>query len=192
MKFSFKLVFILFGISAIFSTISTPSRNIGRFQTKYFVILGNMLILIFQVYLTIYYINSNYYLPPSRITSNVISSAMHLIFRFKLCRKLHELKKIAKYKSALRCIEAGRRMKLCFYSFIALSTFSKIIKFITKAELYTNGHNSFISNMFGLSEHTYIFYNISAVFHAFHLCILSNLPTNTFAIFFVSVCSQSK
>lgn len=128
MKCSYKLVFILFGISAIFPRDSIRADGIKHSWTNYVVLLVSLLIIMIHVYETIYFTctNINWALKTSDVTANVI----FLMLRFKLSRKLHKLKRIA---SGFDFTE-GKGRKMCFYSWVALSTLSHVLSFVSKVK----------------------------------------------------------
>lgn len=119
MKLPYNLVFILFGISAIFSTNSTSNSGIRSSQSNNLGILVNLLISMFNAYDTIkFYIYYNHNI--SFITSNIIANVIFTILRFKLSKRLNKLKRISKFISRFE-IKEGKVWKSCFYFWMVLS-----------------------------------------------------------------------
>lgn len=186
MKFAYKLVFILFGMSAIFSANSISGSGVRRTQTKYLEILVNLLISVFNAYEAIYfyiYYNLNLTFIATNVTTNVICT----VIRFRLLIRLNELKIASKFISRIKVTE-GIVSKLCFYSWMALSILSHALKFIILVT-YFNGQRDFISKLFGIEEEN-IFYNLALSFYAYHTSVLMRFPPTAFAIFFVLVCNH--
>lgn len=178
MKLAYKLVFILFGMSAIFST---NSKHLG--------ISVSLMVSMFNAYETIYfyiYFNNN----ASFIISNVIANLIFIIFRFRLSKRLNELKRISKFISGYEIVER-KVWKWCFYSWVVLNSFYHAMIFIY-AVTNIKKQKLFLTHLLGIPENRFVFFNVAAAFYAYHVSILLRFPQTTFAIFFVLVCSHIK
>lgn len=181
MKFSYKLVFILFGMSAIFSTASIGVDDVKRSQTNYYLAsLVSLLLTMFHVYEMIYLCSeTNWKLNASYVIANVI----FLMLRLNLTRKLNNLKRIA----SVFTFKEGKGAKMCFYSWVALNTMCHVLIFVAGVKYFNQDGRSYVSNLFGVSEDRNAVNLVSVIF-SYHEFVILLLPLTTFAIFFVLVC----
>lgn len=184
MNFSYKLIFTFFGISVILPSSLRSVENSRWTISVCFVFLVNALIMMFFVYGKVYRIHFIQYLntPYALVSSEVILNTIVFMHRFFLCRKLNELKRIARIMSSLRIKEEG---VLCLYTWIAFSTMGYVLRFIALVD--TNDKNMFISKLFCISNNNSALHKVAVISYAFNSAILMELPLNTFAAFFVIV-----
>lgn len=179
MKFSYKIVFFLFGISAVVPTT-------GRFKNKlvkYAAILFNTMILLFHAYDSIYLL----YSLSSKLLgiSFVIANFITLVHRYILGRRYNSLKKIANIMSKNYEIQEGRGLKLCVFAMGTLSIICHFLTLVTNLHFY--GNTTHIRKLFGITDEINVLSDGVTVFYYFHHSILIKLPIHTFALFYALV-----
>lgn len=185
MNFSYKIVFILFYACFVFPTKSPSAKTFKNHLSKYFLLFLSSLPFLFHAYVFIY--NLNFSLSLETSTAMVMSLVIHLGFRYKLLRKMNTLKRIAKCLSGFG---NGKDPKLqwCLYSWIALSIIGHGVLFLSFTITLLQKPQTFLYNLFGLSEKRNFLYSVAAVFYEFYFSFLKRLPLTIFAMFFVVVC----
>lgn len=183
MKFYYKWIVFLFGVSAILPNVLSVPGDF-KYCKIYLVFLMNASILIFHVYIMIN-INIASLEPSTLVIADIIANVIKFAHRYLLCKKFNALKSVIKFMSRFK-IPEGRKFKWCLYLWAALSTMSYVLMFVVTIIL--NKENIRIYNLFGIADNRKGLYHLALVFYAFHGSMLMNLPINTFAIFYVAVC----
>lgn len=180
MKLSYKIVFFLFGISAVVPTT-------GRFKyklVKYAAILFNTMILLFHAYDSIYVL---YFLTRKILgISFTIANCITLVHRYILGRKYNSLRKIANNMSKNYYIQEGRGLKFCIFAMGTLSIICHFLTLVTNLHFY--GNTTHIRKLFGITDEKNLLNDGVTVFYYFHHSILIKLPIHTFALFYALVC----
>lgn len=178
MKFSYKLVFILFGISGIF-----PTAGDFRNLSKYLANLLSVLIIAFQSYDMLCLLRSTSF--TSLVMASAIASSVTIVHRFALGRKLRFLKQIAVRMSRLE-IQNEKGFKYCWYPFVALSAGVYISLFVNSIMAPATAQQ--VYRVFGTTDGKS--FTAAKIFYALYQMVFVCLPTKTFALYYMVVCYQ--
>lgn len=175
MKFIYKLVFLLFGISFVVPTVGKTKNMFAKYSS----ILLSTAILIFHAYDSFYM----FYQAQGKaiMTAFFLANAIAFTHRYVLGRKFYSLKRIANIISNYE-IQENYKSKYVLLFWLALSTLSQVFKLGNN--MYNHRNNPHIRSLFGLKDDNYTI----AFFYYFHHTILMHLPISLFAVFYTVVC----